>query len=238
MDTNATINPGATEIWYDGIDQNCDRKNDYDQDEDTYVSSAHGGTDCNDTNDAINPGATEIWYDGTDQDCDGKSYDQDGDGFDSDAHSGTDCNDTDKTINPGATEVWYDGIDQDCDKKNDYDRDGDTYMSAAHEAQTVSTPTPPSIRVLRNLVMASTKTVTKRTTTTKTKTPTLQVPLVAPTATTPTKPLIPVRLVGRQRGSNCDRKILIGSDGFDSDAGTPERLRDTDKRLTQVHRGW
>lgn len=29
-DTDATINPDATEIWYDGIDQNCDSANDYD----------------------------------------------------------------------------------------------------------------------------------------------------------------------------------------------------------------
>ena len=33
-DENFDINPSVTEIWYDGVDQNCDGLNDYDQDGD------------------------------------------------------------------------------------------------------------------------------------------------------------------------------------------------------------
>ena len=33
-DSDASVNPSAAEIWYDGVDQNCDGSSDYDQDED------------------------------------------------------------------------------------------------------------------------------------------------------------------------------------------------------------
>ena len=132
-DADATVNPGATETYYDGLDQDCDGRSDYDADQDGHDSDAWGGDDCDDANAAISPSATEVWYDGVDQDCDGGSdYDADGDGLDSDAYGGTDCDDTDSTVHPGATEVWYDGVDQDCDGGSDYDADGDGYDSDAY----------------------------------------------------------------------------------------------------------
>ncbi|MCI0498793.1 MAG: putative metal-binding motif-containing protein, partial [Planctomycetales bacterium] len=36
-DGDASIHPGAAEIWYDDIDQDCDGANDFDQDMDGYV---------------------------------------------------------------------------------------------------------------------------------------------------------------------------------------------------------
>jgi uncharacterized protein (TIGR03382 family) len=116
-----TINPGATEIWYDGIDQNCDG-NDDDQDGDG-VSVAD---DCDDTNAAISPDATEIWYDGIDENCDGNDDDQDGDG----SALPEDCDDTDASRSPLTEEIWYDGIDQNCDG-NDEDQDGDGVDASA-----------------------------------------------------------------------------------------------------------
>ncbi len=115
-DTNSEVNPGMDEVWYDGIDQNCDG-NDDDQDADGFNNE----DDCNDEDAAINPGMSEVWYDGTDQDCDGNDDDQDYDQFNVEE----DCDDTNAEVNPAAQEQWYDGIDQDCDgNDDDQDRDG------------------------------------------------------------------------------------------------------------------
>ena len=76
------MNTAAVELWYDGIDQNCDGLSDYDQDGDGIDSDQYGGTDCDDTDGTIFPGATESYYDGIDQDCAGDNdYDYDGDGY-------------------------------------------------------------------------------------------------------------------------------------------------------------
>ena len=127
-DADSMTYPGATEVWYDDVDQNCDGANDYDQDGDGFTSSSFGGTDCDDTDSMTYPGALDGWYDGIDSNCDGADdYDQDGDGFASVNYGGTDCEDMDTALNPTATEIWYDGIDQNCDGANDYDQDGDGY---------------------------------------------------------------------------------------------------------------
>ncbi len=113
---DAAINPGATEVWYDGVDQNCDGASDYDQDADGEDSDLYGGTDCDDTNADVYVGATDAWYDGVDANCDGASdYDQDGDGYESAYYysGGTDCNDHDATSHPAAGDEYH--IDTDGD---------------------------------------------------------------------------------------------------------------------------
>jgi hypothetical protein len=70
-DTNAAVHPGATEIWYDGVDQDCSGGSDYDADADGYTSDAFGGTDCNDADATIHPRAPDATEDGVDQNCDG-----------------------------------------------------------------------------------------------------------------------------------------------------------------------
>jgi len=110
-DNDASIYPGATDIPYDGIDQDCNGSDLTDVDGDTYSV----GPDCNDNDAAINPGATETPYDGIDQNCSGSDLtDVDGDGYTGTEASGDDCNDSDAAIYPGAAEVRFDTIDQDC----------------------------------------------------------------------------------------------------------------------------
>jgi hypothetical protein len=112
-DSDPAIHPGATEIWYDGVDQDCDGANDYDQDGDGYRAQPWGD-DCDDEDAAVNPRATEIWYDGVDQDCDGLSdYDQDGDGHDAQPW-GDDCDDLRAFISPSQPEACN-LYDDDCD---------------------------------------------------------------------------------------------------------------------------
>ena len=65
------INPGVDEIWYDGVDQDCDGWSDYDQDLDTDDHDAFGGTDCDDDDADVSGLESEV-RDGKDNDCDTK----------------------------------------------------------------------------------------------------------------------------------------------------------------------
>ena len=120
-DDDADINPGATEQYYDGVDQNCDGENDFDQDGDGFEACYEDTPDdeldicdCVDVNDEIYPGAPDEWYDGVNSDCgDESDFDQDGDGWTSEAFGGSDCDDTDPTVSVEGTEV-FNGKDDDC----------------------------------------------------------------------------------------------------------------------------
>jgi len=70
-DSDASVNPGAAEIWYDGVDQNCDGQSDFDRDGDGYPWIRFGGTDCRDGMAWVNPGATEIVGNRIDENCNG-----------------------------------------------------------------------------------------------------------------------------------------------------------------------
>jgi hypothetical protein len=69
-DSDAAVSPGVAEVWYDGVDQNCDG-NDTDQDGDGFDAVSAGGGDCEDTLENVNPGVVEICNNGVDDDCDG-----------------------------------------------------------------------------------------------------------------------------------------------------------------------
>ena len=132
-DTTDVVSPSATEVWYDGVDQNCDGLSDFDQDGDGAISDQYGGTDCNDTDATAYVGNIEIWYNGVDNNCDGLSdFDADGDGYDSSVYGGLDCTDNNALINPDAIEIFYDGFDYDCSGTSDYDADGDGYDSSTY----------------------------------------------------------------------------------------------------------
>ncbi|MEC7985584.1 MAG: lamin tail domain-containing protein [Myxococcota bacterium] len=69
-DNDEEINPTADEIWYDGVDQNCNGDSDYDQDRDGFDSADYSGTDCNDNDELINTEAYDIPGNGIDENCD------------------------------------------------------------------------------------------------------------------------------------------------------------------------
>ena len=70
-DENAEANPEAAEVYYDGVDEDCDPTNEYDRDGDGWDAEAWGGADCDDSDPEVNPGATEVPLDHVDNDCDG-----------------------------------------------------------------------------------------------------------------------------------------------------------------------
>ncbi|MGB3211988.1 MAG: putative metal-binding motif-containing protein [Desulforhopalus sp.] len=144
-DSNAAINPDATDIANNGIDEDCSGADtvdptSVDNDGDSYTQA---GGDCNDSDASINPGAFDVPNNGIDEDCDGvdsvdtANIDNDGDGF---TPVTGDCDDTDGSINPNAIEVCSDAIDNNCNGLVDIqdpnavdcpvtciDNDGDTY---------------------------------------------------------------------------------------------------------------
>ena len=114
-DSDAAIHPGADEIWYDGVDQDCAGDDDDDADGDGHAAEAEGGDDCDDDDAGIFAGARETACDDIDQDCDGSDTDDaDGDGESPAACGGLDCDDDDPWTNTSAEE-WCDETDHNCD---------------------------------------------------------------------------------------------------------------------------
>ena len=123
MDDDGTVYPGALEVPYDGVDQDCDGVDLLDADGDGYDSDAHGGDDCDDGDPAVHPGAMEV-CNGLDDDCDpvtDEVADLDVDGY---SICAGDCDDDESAVNPGAVEVCN-GLDDDCDPMSDENSDGD-----------------------------------------------------------------------------------------------------------------
>ncbi len=132
-DRDPAINPAATEIPGDGIDQDCDgfdAVSSMDADGDGSPASE----DCDDNDWGRAPHLPEV-CDGRDNDCDlvvDDGFDEDGDGVTVCGPDGVpdnaddDCDDGDAGLFPGNAEVC-DGDDDDCDGLTDelYDSDGD-----------------------------------------------------------------------------------------------------------------
>uniref|UniRef100_UPI002412D00D putative metal-binding motif-containing protein n=1 Tax=Aestuariivivens sediminicola TaxID=2913560 RepID=UPI002412D00D len=151
-DGNAAINPGATEVAGNNIDEDCDGNylRYVDADGDGYgttatvssssstpdVGESNTNDDCDDGNAAINPGVTEVAGNDIDEDCDGnylRYVDADGDGF----GSTTTVSSTTTTPDTGESNTNDDCDDTDA---NEYpgqlwyaDVDGDGYSSGSSQ---------------------------------------------------------------------------------------------------------
>ena len=147
-DMQININPSASEVPGDGIDQNCDSYEDcyMDYDLDGYGSSSTTSStsmtcvglaisanndDCDDDQGQTFPGAAE------NDSATACMQDLDGDGYGwmfapSGGVGGNDCDDDDPAVYLGATEIPGDGISQDCDNTEIcyVDSDGDGYGSS------------------------------------------------------------------------------------------------------------
>jgi hypothetical protein len=107
-----------------------------DLDDDRYVKSSQGGTDCNDDDPGVNPGIGEV-CDGKDDNCSGDEtdapgvltyyVDEDKDGYGNPARrqlscvplvgtvtNGRDCDDTNAAVHPDQAEALCDGKDENC----------------------------------------------------------------------------------------------------------------------------
>ena len=105
----AAINPGATDVWYDGTDADCDDRDDYDFDGDGDPVAAGGGSDCNDEDATSYTGAADTWYDGKDTDCQGNSdWDADGDFWVPDRYAGRTTVNAPGARQDGSGDCWDD----------------------------------------------------------------------------------------------------------------------------------
>jgi|GEM_PF-4059841 len=121
-DSNPNINPNATDIPDNSIDEDCNGEDSteiVDNDGDGFGTDV----DCDDNNPEIYPGQTEEPYNGLDDDCDLSTLDDDldEDGF----VLAEDCDDNNPDINPDAEDIPNNGIDEDCD--------GEDFLSSTHE---------------------------------------------------------------------------------------------------------
>jgi len=108
-DADPTVFGAGAEVWYDGIDGDCDGRDDYDRDADGHADAARAD-DYGPTRYAPGTGALPT----------------------------TDCNDGVASVNPAAAEAWYDGVDSNCSDNDDFDRDGDGYVQTIHGGLTTS----------------------------------------------------------------------------------------------------
>ena len=135
-DMDASVNPDAEEVWYDGTDGDCDGWSDFDADMDGFDSAAEAedGDDCDDEDPDINLDAEDVWGDGIDSDCDGSdaafgdtgmydtgSVEDTGSSDDTGSSVGDDTGDS--TVDPGGDDTGSDTSDDTGDSTGGSDGD-------------------------------------------------------------------------------------------------------------------
>ena len=111
--TAADIGPESEDLPYDGIDQNCDGKDDFDQDGDGYVPDQFVGIQTLTLSNTGSLPGGDCWDNQNAPVVDGRAENY---------------SITSDMIYAGAEDLPYDGIDQNCDGKDDFDQDGDGYV--------------------------------------------------------------------------------------------------------------
>lgn len=157
LDQSSSVYPGAPEVPYDGIDQDCDGHDLIDQDGDGFASAddVSTGTDCDDLDSTRYPRAPEDGgthtglSNGVDDNCNGVvddgclDIDDDLDGY---TEVSGDCDDLHAEVYPQAPEI-EDGLDNDCDGNIDpfwRDNDDDGFSEAEGDCDDANSALYPS----------------------------------------------------------------------------------------------
>ena len=118
--TASQVHPGATERWYDGVDQDCGGEDDFDVDMDGYASSEAGWSPTFGVNtEADVLPDTDCWDANPSEEVPGDFRPLNG----YPAQSAGE-------VHPGAVDPPYDGIDQDCAGGEEFDVDLDGWVAA------------------------------------------------------------------------------------------------------------
>ncbi len=132
-DGDSTVFPGALEVPYDGLDNDCSGGDLCDVDGDGLEiygdPDCPDGTDCDDSSPSI--GTVQYYPDDDldgfgDEDAEGVLCQPPGGGYVEDA---TDCDDGAADVNPGAEDLVIDQFDSNCDGVFGRDDDGDGFAS-------------------------------------------------------------------------------------------------------------
>lgn len=121
-DSNAQVNPHATEVCNNGVDDDCNAGT-----PDTFDADGDGDAcdvDCDDADPLVGPSRPEVCANGTDDDCNPDTPDV----FDGDADGDScevDCNDSDAAVGPSQAEVECNQVDDDCNPATEDAEDAD-----------------------------------------------------------------------------------------------------------------
>ncbi len=121
------IFPGATESWYDGVDQDCQGDDDFDADGDGWVPDSYRGRITQGLPDSGSLPGGDCWDDPLQQASEHTVVPRDQEDSLGQLLNWEQPGAQD--FNPGATDTWYDGVDQDCQGDDDFDADGDGFQS-------------------------------------------------------------------------------------------------------------